>query len=85
MELRSLEIMKVVPCGPLIRPTGTFSPLGRRGEQGAPKLPNWTRLLKGIPSDGVDGEAAISLFSPRGEGGPKGRMRGPHGTNDDLT
>ncbi|PCD69888.1 hypothetical protein CO648_05080 [Rhizobium phaseoli] len=24
---------QAVPCGPLIRPTGTFSPLGRRGNR----------------------------------------------------
>lgn len=39
------------------------------------------RFVRVSRGDGVGGgAAACSLFSPRGEGGPQGRMRGLHGT-----
>ncbi|NKK00634.1 hypothetical protein GFL63_17840 [Rhizobium leguminosarum bv. viciae] len=63
--------MNGVPCGPLIRPTGTFAwveppvstrPSDPRGEKRGSR------------------RCDISPSPQRGEGGPKGRMRGLHGT-----
>jgi len=42
MFLRDLVsgLVSVAPCGPLIRPSGTFSPLGRRGFAATPPFPS---------------------------------------------
>ncbi|RXT28904.1 hypothetical protein B5P46_09160 [Rhizobium leguminosarum] len=65
-----------VPCGPLIRPTGTFSPLGRRGSRDVaanPFAPAGRRWRQ--PDEGASRNAANKGPKPIASGRPDRRRR----------
>ncbi|ARM91978.1 hypothetical protein RHEC894_PD00474 (plasmid) [Rhizobium sp. CIAT894] len=76
--------MRGVPCGPLIRPFGPPSPRGEKRVQGAPAVPKRTACLTALPPTGWMATRQSLSSPPWGEGGPKGRMRGPHARRQSI-
>ncbi|PDT31292.1 hypothetical protein CO660_04565 [Rhizobium sp. L9] len=70
--LTTVKLMKLMPCGPLIRPTGTFSRLGEEGietSRHVPFSPAGRRWPEGSDEGAARADASYGICPISGSSG----------------